>query len=129
MPGPTTWFLNIPKSSASSTPFLFLSSPATPSTKGPWKKSKPTAGGGNGLYTASFAEQVTLEDYKDYNSKTYFVSKSPDKFKDIRYYPTIVLYNDGEEELRIESGISLKLPEDWKEQLNEHIDLLLSQRF
>ena len=70
-------------------------------------------------YTASFAEQVTLEDYKDYNSKTYFVSKSPDEFKNIRYYPTIVLYNDGEEELRIESGISLKLPEDWKEQLNE----------
>ena len=80
-------------------------------------------------YTASFAEQVTLEDYKDYNSKTYFVSKSPDEFKNIRYYPTIVLYNDGEEELRIESGISLKLPENWKEQLNEHIDLLLSQRF
>jgi hypothetical protein len=80
-------------------------------------------------YTASFAEQVNLEDYKDYNSKTYFVSKSPDEFKNIRYYPTIVLYNDGEEELRIESGISLKLPEDWKEQLNEHIDLLLSQRF
>lgn len=80
-------------------------------------------------YTASFAEQVTLEDYKDYNSKTYFVSKSPDEFKNIRYYPTIVLYNDGEEELRIESGISLKLPKDWKEQLNEHIDLLLSQRF
>ena len=80
-------------------------------------------------YTASFAEQVTLEDYKDYNSKTYIVSKSPDEFKNIRYYPTIVLYNDGEEELRIESGISLKLPEDWKEQLNEHIDLLLSQRF
>jgi len=80
-------------------------------------------------YTASFAEQVTLEDYKDYNSKTYFISKSPDEFKNIKYYPTIVLYNDGEEELRIESGISLKLPEDWKEQLNEHIDLLLSQRF
>ena len=80
-------------------------------------------------YTASFAEQVTLEDYKDYNIETYFVSKSPDEFKNIKYYPTIVLYNDGEEELRIESGISLKLPEDWKEQLNEHIDLLLSQRF
>ena len=80
-------------------------------------------------YTASFAEQVTLEDYRDYNSKTYFVSKSPDMFQNIKYYPTIVLYNDGEEELRIESGISLKLPEDWKEQLNEHIDLLLSQRF
>ena len=80
-------------------------------------------------YTASFAEQVTLEDYKDYNSKTYFVSKSPNEFKNIKYYPTIVLYNDGEEELRIESGISLKLPDNWKEKLNEHIDLLLSQRF
>ena len=80
-------------------------------------------------YTASFAEQVNLENYKDYNSKTYFISKSPDKFKDIKYYPTIILYNDGEEELRIESGISLKLPENWKEKLNEHIDLLLSQRF
>lgn len=80
-------------------------------------------------YTASFAEQVNLEDYKDYNSKTYFISKSPDEFKNIKYYPTIVLYNDGEEELRIESDITLKLPEDWKEQLNEHIDYLLSQRF
>ena len=80
-------------------------------------------------YTASFAEQVNLEDYKDYNSKTYFISKSPDEFKNIKYYPTIILFNDGEEELRIESGITLKLPEDWKQQLDEHIDELLSQRF
>jgi hypothetical protein len=80
-------------------------------------------------YTASFAEQVNLEDYKDYNSKTYFISKSPDEFKNIKYYPTIVLYNDGEEIIRIESDITLKLPTGWKEQLNEHIDYLLSQRF
>jgi len=80
-------------------------------------------------YTASFAEQVNLQDYKDYNSKTYFVSKSPKEFNDIKYYPTIILYNDGEEELRIEAGISLKLPENWKQKLDEHIDLLLSQRF
>lgn len=80
-------------------------------------------------YTASFAEQVTLEDYKDYNINTYFISKSPDKFKDIKYYPTIILFNNEEEELRIESGISLKLPDNWKELLNEHIDLLLEQRF
>ena len=80
-------------------------------------------------YTASFAEQVTLEDYKDYNINTYFISKSPDKFKDIKYYPTIILFNNEEEELRIESGISLELPDNWKELLNEHIDLLLEQRF
>tara|TARA_Y100001937_G_scaffold117436_1_gene170689 strand:+ start:69 stop:395 length:327 start_codon:yes stop_codon:yes gene_type:complete len=82
-------------------------------------------------YTAGFAEQVTLDNYKDYNVETLFMSKAKSKFdkNKIKYLPTIILYNDGEEELRIESGISLKLPENWKEQLNEHIDLLLSQRF
>ena len=82
-------------------------------------------------YTAGFAEQVTLDNYKDYNVETLYMSKAKSKFdkNKIKYLPTIILYNDGEEELRIESGISLKLPENWKEQLNEHIDLLLSQRF
>ena len=82
-------------------------------------------------YTAGFAEQVTLDNYKDYNVETLFMSKAKSKFEKnkIKYLPTIILYNDGEEELRIESGISLKLPENWKEQLNKHIDLLLSQRF
>ena len=82
-------------------------------------------------YTAGFAEQVTLDNYKDYNVETLFMSKAKSKFdkNNIKYLPTIILYNDGEEELRIESGISLKLPDNWKEQLNEHIDLLLSQRF
>ena len=82
-------------------------------------------------YTAGFAEQVTLDNYKDYNVETLFMSKAKSKFdkNKIKYLPTIILYNDGEEELRIESGISLKLPENWKEQLDEHIDLLLSQRF
>jgi len=82
-------------------------------------------------YTAGFAEQVTLDNYKDYNVETLFMSKAKSKFdkNKIKYLPTIILYNDGEEELRIESGISLKLPENWKDQLNEHIDLLLSQRF
>tara|TARA_R100001509_G_scaffold2157_2_gene1787 strand:+ start:641 stop:967 length:327 start_codon:yes stop_codon:yes gene_type:complete len=82
-------------------------------------------------YTAGFAEQVTLDNYKDYNVETLFMSKAKSKFdkNKIKYLPTIILYNDGEEQLRIESGISLKLPDDWKEKLNEHIDLLLSQRF
>lgn len=82
-------------------------------------------------YTAGFAEEVSLDNFRDYNIETLFMSKSKDAFNknDIKYLPTIVLYNDGEEELRIESGISLKLPDNWKEKLNEHIDLLLSQRF
>ena len=82
-------------------------------------------------YTAGFAEEVSLDNFRDYNIETLFMSKSKDAFNknEIKYLPTIILYNDGEEELRIESGISLKLPDNWKEKLNEHIDLLLSQRF
>ena len=47
----------------------------------------------------------------------------------IQYLPTVILYNDGEEELRIEGNITLKLPENWKQLVNKHIDLLLEQRF
>ena len=82
-------------------------------------------------YTAGFAEEVSLDNFRDYNIETLFMSKSKDAFNknNIKYLHTIILYNDGEEELRIESGISLKLPDNWKELLNEHIDLLLEQRF
>ena len=38
-------------------------------------------------YTAAFAEQVSLEDFRDYNIETLFMSKSGDKFKkDIKYF-------------------------------------------
>ena len=82
-------------------------------------------------YTASFAQEISLDDYKDYNVETLFMSKSKkifDKNK-IQYLPTVILYNDGEEELRIEGNIRLELPENWKQLVNEHIDLLLEQRF
>tara|TARA_R100001086_G_scaffold63287_1_gene29341 strand:+ start:433 stop:777 length:345 start_codon:yes stop_codon:yes gene_type:complete len=82
-------------------------------------------------YTASFAQEISLDDYKDYNVETLFMSKSKkifDKNK-IQYLPTVILYNDGEEELRIEGNIRLELPGNWKELVNEHIDLLLQQRF
>ena len=82
-------------------------------------------------YTASFAEQVDLKSFNDHNVQTFFISKSKDIFdkEDIKYLPTIILYSDGEEIIKIESGISLKLPDDWRKQLNEHIDFLLEQRF
>ena len=82
-------------------------------------------------YTASFAQEISLDDYKDYNVETLFMSKSKkifDKNK-IQYLPTVILYNNGEEQLRIEGNITLKLPENWKQILNEHIDLLLDRRF
>ena len=82
-------------------------------------------------YTANFAEEISLDEYKDYNVETLLMSNSKKIFdkKKIKYLPTVILYNDGEEELRIEGDISLKLPDNWKQLLNKHIDLLLEQRF
>ena len=82
-------------------------------------------------YTASFAQEISLDDYKDYNVETLFMSNSKKLFdkNKIQYLPTVILYNDGEEELRIEGNIRLELPENWKQLVNEHIDLLLEQRF
>lgn len=43
--------------------------------------------------------------------------------------PTIVLYNNGKEIIRIQANIMLDLPEDWEKQLSESIDELLQNKF
>jgi len=82
-------------------------------------------------YTASFAEQVDLKMFNDHNIETFYISKSKQIFEKekIEYLPTIILYSDGEVILKIESGISLKLPKNWREEIDEQIDYLLQQRF
>ena len=83
-------------------------------------------------YGANFIEDVNLNNYKDYNLQKFYIDKNPEILSDekIKYLPTIILYNDGEEILKIESDISLKLkPENWRDILQEHIEELLSQRF
>lgn len=83
-------------------------------------------------YGANFIEDVNLNNYKDYNLQKFYIDKNPKILSDekIKYLPTIILYNDGEVILKIESDISLKLkPENWRDILQEHIEELLSQRF
>jgi len=82
-------------------------------------------------YTASFAEQVDLKIFNDHNIETFYISKSKQIFEKekIKYLPTVILYSDGEIILKIESGISLKLPDNWIQQIEEEIDYLLQQRF
>ena len=49
--------------------------------------------------------------------------------ENITSLPTIILYNDGKEIVKIEGGISLKLPEDTIEIINKHINIILESRF
>jgi hypothetical protein len=83
-------------------------------------------------YSAKFIDNISLTEFKDYNLQKFYMDDKPKVFvkEKIKYLPTIVLYNDGEEILKLESDISLKLkPENWRDILSEHIEVLLSQRF
>ena len=82
-------------------------------------------------YTAGFASEISLDAFNDYNTQTLYIEKHGDIFKKekIKFLPTIVLYNDGKEILKIESGISMKLPENSLDQINKQINKILETRF
>jgi len=82
-------------------------------------------------YTAGFASEMSLDVFNDYNTQTLYIEKHGDIFKKekIKFLPTIVLYNDGKEILKIESGISMKLPENSLDQINKQINKILETRF
>ena len=82
-------------------------------------------------YTAGFASEMSLDVFNDYNTQTLYIEKHGDIFKKekIKFLPTLVLYNDGKEILKIESGISMKLPENSLEQINKQINKILETRF
>ena len=82
-------------------------------------------------YTAGFASEISLKSFEDYNTQTLYIEKNGDIFKKekIKFLPTLVLYNDGKEILKIESGISMKLPENSLDQINKQINKILETRF
>ena len=85
------------------------------------------------LFNAEFAEQISLKDFKQHN--TYAFDFENDKHEkhfineSIEFLPTLILYNKGNEIVRIEANITLKLPEGYKEKLNKEIDKLIENKF
>lgn len=82
-------------------------------------------------FTADFVESVSLDKYKKHNTFTFLLNKETKIFtkEDIKVVPTIVLYNNGKEIIRIQANIMLDLPEDWEKQLSRSIDELLQNKF
>ena len=84
-------------------------------------------------FSAEFVKtnEISLIPFRDYNTATLYLSKNQKIFQkeNITSLPTIILYNDGKEIVKIEGGISLKLPEDTTETINEHINIILESRF
>ena len=85
------------------------------------------------LYTAEFIknDDFSLKSFKQYYTHTFYLSKDKEiHAKDkIMFLPTICLYNNGDLILKIEAGISMKLPKSTTERLTEKIDQLLEDRF
>ena len=84
-------------------------------------------------YSAEFVKssEISLNTFKNYNIQTLYLSKNQKIFQKekITSLPTIILYNDGEEVLKIDGGISMKLPDNCIDQINEHINKILETRF
>mgnify|MGYP003351017752 CR=1 FL=1 len=84
-------------------------------------------------FSAPFTKdsEISLKKFDDYNIYTFSILEKKEIFEkeNIKYLPTIVFYNNGEEVVRVESGISLKLPENTLEIIEEKIDEIIESKF
>jgi thiol-disulfide isomerase/thioredoxin len=84
-------------------------------------------------FSAEFLKEneVSLKAFRSYETKTLYMSKESAMFKklDIQYIPTLVLFNNGEEVFRVESGITLKLPENSIELIEDQIEEIIESKF
>jgi hypothetical protein len=83
-------------------------------------------------FSADFiSDKIPLDDFKKHNTFNFLIEKDKKIFdkEQIKYLPTIILYNNGDEIIRVEAGISLKLPDNTIQIISEHIDEILSNKF
>ena len=84
-------------------------------------------------YSAEFVKEneIDLKPFRQYNVKTLYMSKASNAFAKhkVEYIPSIILFYNGEEVYRVESGITLKLPEDTIDQINKEIETIIESKF
>jgi hypothetical protein len=77
------------------------------------------------------ANEIKVKKIKDVDILKLYLSEHPNIFKKnkIKYLPTLVLYKNKEEVIRIESDLSLELPENVSEIMYDEIEKLIKKRF
>ena len=84
-------------------------------------------------YSAEFVKdnEISLKGFRGYNTNTLYMSKASNLFakNKVEYIPTIILFNNGEEVFRIESGISLKLPKNAIKLIEDQIEEIIESKF
>ncbi len=84
-------------------------------------------------FSAGFVKEseVALTPFRVYNIHYFYIENRAVLFKEenIKYLPTVVLYHNGKEITRVESGLDLKLPENCIDLINKHIEVLIADKF
>tara|TARA_Y100001972_G_scaffold119333_1_gene160505 strand:- start:3996 stop:4310 length:315 start_codon:yes stop_codon:yes gene_type:complete len=84
-------------------------------------------------FSAPFTKEseISLKPFKQHNTYTFNITERKKVFDNekIKYLPTIILYHNGDEVIRVESGISLKLPENTIELIEEKIEKIIESKF
>ena len=84
-------------------------------------------------FSAEFVKEneISLKKFNDHNTHLFYLSKHSEHFtkEEIVYIPTVILFHNGEQILKIESGVTLKLPEDTADKIENAIDEILENTF
>lgn len=84
-------------------------------------------------YSAEFVKdnEISLKSFRGYDTNTLYMSKANTHFakNKVKYIPTIILFNNGNEVFRVESGISLKLPENTIQLIEKQIEEIIESKF
>ena len=84
-------------------------------------------------FSAPFTKdsEISLKPFKQHNTYTFNITEKQKVLDNekIKYLPTIILYHNGDEVIRVESGISLKLPENTIELIEEKIEEIIESKF
>tara|TARA_R100001463_G_scaffold42696_2_gene89371 strand:- start:1056 stop:1391 length:336 start_codon:yes stop_codon:yes gene_type:complete len=84
-------------------------------------------------FSAPFTKdsEISLKPFKDYNTYTFCITEKPKFFQKekILFIPTLILYYNEKEIVRLESDISLKLPENAVDTIQQHIDEIIESKF
>lgn len=84
-------------------------------------------------FSAEFVKssEISLKQFDRHNIYTFHLEKKGDVFakEKIKFLPTIVVYENGEEKLRIESNIRLELPDNAADQVDAVLEEILNNKF
>ena len=84
-------------------------------------------------FSAEFVKsaEIDLKEFKDCNTYTFYIEKNKGVFdkEKIKYLPTILIFQNGKEIMREETGISMKFAEGTAKKILKEVEELIESKF